>query len=86
MGYEEQKNGSLNTQIERYFAIKIRPSLKMQTIIKQRSPSGQLFETVKFAFIKFFDLLVILGHLSCFWEICTMCYSRNQTLDPGRNV
>ena len=43
MVYEKQKNGNLNTQIERYFVIKIRPFLKMQKTIKQRSSSRQLF-------------------------------------------
>ena len=48
IGYE--KNGNLNAQIERYFVIKIRPSPKMQKIIKQRSlHSRQLFETINFA-------------------------------------
>ena len=61
---KNQKNGNFNTQIERYFAIKIRPSLKMQKIIKQRSPSRQLFETVNFAFKKNFDFLV---KLAIFW-------------------
>ena len=50
---KNQKNGNLNTQIERYFVIKIRPFLKMQKTIKQRSPSRQLFETANFAFMKF---------------------------------
>ena len=40
---KNQNNGNLNTQIKRYFAIKIRLSLKMQKIIKQKSPSRQLF-------------------------------------------
>ena len=40
---KNQKNGNLNTQIERYFVIKIRPFLKMQKTIKQRSSSRQLF-------------------------------------------
>ena len=65
----QKKNDNLKTQIERYFAIKIRPSLKMQKIIKQRSPSRQLFETINFAIMKIFDFLVkiaILGHFSFF--------------------
>ena len=33
-------------------------SPKMQKIIKQVGPSRQLFETVNFAFMKFFDFLV----------------------------
>ena len=58
MWYEKPKNGNLNTQIERHFVIKIRTSLKMQKIIKPRSPSRQLLETVNFAFMKIFDFLV----------------------------
>ena len=58
MGHEKPKNGNLNTQIERYFVKKITASLKMQNIIKQRSPSRQLFETINFAFMKIFDSLV----------------------------
>ena len=54
---KNQKNGNFNTQIERYFAIKMRLSLKMQKIIKLRSPSRQLLETVNFAFMKIFDSL-----------------------------
>ena len=56
MDYEKQKNGNLNTHIERYFVIKIR--LKMQKIIKQRNPLGQLLETVNFALMNFFYFLV----------------------------
>ena len=33
-------------------------SLKMQQIVEQVRPSIQLFETVNFAFMKFFDFLV----------------------------
>ena len=33
-------------------------SPKMQQIIKQAGPSRQLFETVNFAFMKFFDFLI----------------------------
>ena len=62
---KNQKNGNLNTQIERYFAIKIRPSLKMQKIIKQRSSVRELFETGDFAFMKIFDLLVKIVLLNC---------------------
>jgi len=58
MDYEETKNGNLNTQIESYFVIKIRPSLKMQKIIKQKSPSRQLFETVNLASMIFFLFLL----------------------------
>ena len=53
---KNHENDNLNTHIERYFAIKIRLSLKMQKITKQRS--RQLFETVNFGFIKFFDFIV----------------------------
>ena len=54
---KNQKNGNFNTQIERYFAIKIPPSLKMQKIIKQRNLNEQLFENANFAFMKIFDFL-----------------------------
>ena len=43
---KSQKYGNLNTQIKRYFANKIRLSLKMQKIIKQKSPSRQLFSSI----------------------------------------
>ena len=89
MGYEKQKNGKLNTQIERYFVMKIRASLKMQKIVKQRSPSRQLLETVNLAFMKIFDSLVKIAVFRAsllFWEICIMLYSRNRTCDPGRNA
>ena len=39
-------------------------SPKMQKIIKQVGPSRQLFETVNFAFMKFFDSLV---KITIFW-------------------
>ena len=68
---KNQKIGNLNTQIERYFVIKIKLSLKMQKIIKQRSPSRQLFETINFAFMKTFDSLVkiaIFGALLLYLE------------------
>ena len=55
---KNKKNGNLNTQIEKYFATKIRPSLIMQNIKKQRNISRQLFEAVNFAFMNFFDFLV----------------------------
>ena len=55
---KNQKNGNLNTQIERYFEIKIRGSLKMQKIIKQRTPNRQLFEIINLTFLKIFDSLV----------------------------
>ena len=67
MCYENPKK--LNTQIERYFVIKIGTSLKMQKIIKQRSPSCQ------FAFIKTFNFLVkiaIFRAFLLFWEIRIM--------------
>ena len=51
MCLEKAKNDNLNTQIERYFAIKVRKSIKMQKIKKQRCHSRQLFENVKFLFI-----------------------------------
>ena len=43
---------------QRYFVIYKRSPLKMQKIIKPRSPSRQLLETVNFAFMKIFDFLV----------------------------
>ena len=41
-------------------------SPKMQKIIKQVSPSRQLFETVNFAFMKIFDFLVKLALFGAF--------------------
>ena len=55
---KSQKNCNFNTQIERSFVIYIGAYLKMQKIIKSRSPSRQLLETVNFAFMKIFDFLV----------------------------
>ena len=55
---KSQKNGNLNTQIDRYFVIYKRSPLKIQKIKKPRSPSRQLSKTVNFAFIKIFDFLV----------------------------
>ena len=43
---------------QRYFVIHKRSPLKMQKIIRSRSPSRQLLETVNFAFMKIFDSLV----------------------------
>ena len=43
---------------QRYFVIYKRSPLKMQKIIKPRSSSRQLLETVNFAFMKIFDFLV----------------------------
>ena len=63
---KNQKNGHFNTQIERYCVIKIRPSFKTQKIIKQRSPSRQLFETINFAFMNFFDFLVKIAIFKAF--------------------
>ena len=60
---KNQKNGNLNAQIERYFAKKIRLSLKMKKIIKQRSSSRQLFETVNFTFMKILDFFVKIAYL-----------------------
>ena len=84
IGYE--KNGNLNAQIERYFVIKIRPSPKMQKIIKLRSPSRQLSETVNFAFIIFFDFSVKIALLRAsllfFREICVMHFLPRVRLRP----
>ena len=41
-------------------------SPKMQQIIKQVGPSRQLFETVNFAFMKIFDLLVKIAIFEAF--------------------
>ena len=53
MGYEEAKNGNLNTQIERCFGNKIRPTLKMQKNHKIEDPGRQFFKTITFAFMKY---------------------------------
>ena len=55
---KSQKNGQSTAQIARYFVIYKRASLKMHQIIKQASPSRQLFKAVNFAFMKIFDFLV----------------------------
>ena len=76
-------------KLQRYFVIYKRSPLKMQKIIKPRSPSRQLLETVNFAFMKFFDSLVKIAVFRAsllFWEICVMRYGRNRTCDPGRNA
>ena len=59
---KNKNNGNLNTHIKRYFAIKIRPSLKMQKIIKQMNHGKQLFETINFAFIKIFNFFCQNSH------------------------
>ena len=67
IGYEKSKNGNLNIQIEGYCVIKIRASHKMQKkILKQRSPSWQLFEYINFVFMKTFDSLVKKASLKSF--------------------
>ena len=61
----------------------------MQKIIKSRSPSRQLLETVNFAFMKIFDFIVKISVSRAslfFWEIRVMLYGRNRTRDPGRNA
>ena len=86
---KNKKNGNLNTHIERYFVIKIR--LKMQKIIKQRNPLGQLLETVNFALMKFFDFLVKIAIFRTFLlfsrrfpSSITAIYGLTRILDPGR--
>ena len=49
-----------------YFVSYIRVSLKNQKIIKQRSSSRKLFETVNFAFMEIFDSLVRKSFLGYF--------------------
>ena len=48
-------------------------SPKMQQIIKQAGPSRQLFETVNFAFMKFFDLLIKTALLGPFCFSLVIC-------------
>ena len=81
------KNGNLNTQIEKYFAIKIRTSLIMQKIIKQKfCPSKQLFDTVNFAFMKIFDFIVKITIFRAFLlflgDLC-QAFCPNQEFDCG---
>ena len=45
-------------KLQRYFVIYKTSPLKMQKIIKPRSLSRQLLETVNFAFMKIFDFIV----------------------------
>ena len=59
----------------------------MQKIIKSRSPSRQLLETVNFAFMKIFDSLVKIAVFKAtllFLEIRVNLYGRNRTLERGR--
>ena len=58
----------MNSKIERYFAIKIRLSLKIQKNHKTESPSMQLYETVNFTFMRVFALPIkpFLGYFSFF--------------------
>ena len=80
---KNKKNSNLNTQIERYFVIQIRASIKMQKIVEQRSPSRQLFETVNFAFMKILDFLVKIAIFRVF--LLFLRDSRHAFL-PGSNV
>ena len=51
-------------KLQRDFVIYKRSPLEIQKIIKPRSPSRQLLETVNFAFMKIFDFLV---KIAIFW-------------------
>ena len=86
---KSQKNGQCTAPIARYFVIYKRSPLKMQKIIKPRSPIRQLLETVNFAFMKIFDFLVKIAVFRAslfFLEIRVMHYGRNRTRDPGRTA
>ena len=75
-------------KLQRYFVIYKRSPLKMQKIIKPRSPSRQLLETVNFAFMKIFDFLVkiaIFRVILIFLRDLRHAYGRNRTCDPGKN-
>ena len=61
----------------------------MQKITKLRSPSRQLLETVNFAFMKIFDLLVKIAVFRAsilFWEIPVMHFFPDHVFDFGRNA
>ena len=56
----------------------------MQKIIKPKSPSRQILETINFAFMNFFDFLVKIAVFRAsllFWEIHVMHYGRNRRHD-----
>ena len=52
---------------------------KMQQIVKQARPSIQLFETVNFAFIKFFDILI---KTALFWAFLISLGDSRHKLQP----
>ena len=56
--WRAKKMFKVTLKLQRYFVIYKRSPLKMQKIIKPRSSSKQLLETVNFAFMKIFDFLV----------------------------
>ena len=61
----------------------------MQKIIKPRSPSRQLLETVNFAFIKIFDFLVKIAVLRAslfFGEIPVMHFFPDHKFDYNRKA
>ena len=51
----------------------------MQEIIKQAGPSRQFFETVNFAFMKFFDFLV---KIAIFWAFLLFLGDSRHKLRP----
>ena len=74
---------------QRYFVIYKRSPLKMQKIIKPRSPSRQLLETVNFAFMKIFDFIVkkaIFMVFLLFLEILVTQFFPDHEFDYGRNA
>ena len=80
---KSQKKVKVKVIGQRYFVIHKRSPFKMQKTIRQ------LLETVNFAFIKIFDLLVKIALYMAsllFWEITVMLYGRNRTRDPGGNA
>ena len=84
---KSQKNGQSTAQITRYFVIYKMASLKMHQIIKQASPSRQLFEAVNFTFMKVFDFLVKIAISGAFLQfledLCHTLLSRSSVqMDP----
>ena len=86
---KSQKKVKVQVIGQRYFVIYKRSPLKMQKIIKPRSSSTQLLETVNFAFIKIFDFLVKVAIFRAFFLFLgdlSHALRPHQTLDLGRKT
>ena len=56
----------------------------MKEIIKQAGPSGQLFETVNFAFMKIFDFLIKIALFGAFlFFLSDLCHKLRVKIELG---